>query len=312
MVYTASKVIEIATAEIGYLEKKSNSQLDSKTANAGYGNYTKYARDLDAIPGFYNGKKNGFAWCDVFVDWCFVKAFGTSAAKALLCQPDKSCGAGCGFSANYFKQHGRFHKSNPKPGDQIFFIDSDGDVGHTGLVYKVDSLYVYTIEGNTSTQAGVIANGGGVFKKSYAINYNRIYGYGRPAYDAEETATEKEESTAVKLTVDGKWGKDTTKRLQQIFGTTVDGIVSNQYICYKDKNPGLVKGWEWKIAPNGNGSQLIKAMQKWAGMSSKQQDGFIGPSTIKAFQIKLGTYVDGKVSKPSAMVKALQKWANEQ
>ena len=33
--------------------KKSNSQLSHKTANAGSGNYTKYARDLDAVEGFY-------------------------------------------------------------------------------------------------------------------------------------------------------------------------------------------------------------------------------------------------------------------
>lgn len=180
---TPERAIAIALAEVGYLEKKSNSQLDSNTGNAGSNNYTKYARDLDAIPGFYNGRKNGFAWCDVFVDWVMVQAFGREAAQKLLCQPDKSLGAGCTYSANYYKAKGQFHKSNPKPGDQIFFLDSSGDVGHTGLVYKVDSLYVYTVEGNTSSQAGVIANGGGVFKKSYAINYNRIYGYGRPDYD---------------------------------------------------------------------------------------------------------------------------------
>ena len=38
----ASKVLEIALAEVGYLEKKSAKDLDSKTANAGYNNYTKY------------------------------------------------------------------------------------------------------------------------------------------------------------------------------------------------------------------------------------------------------------------------------
>ena len=44
--YTAKKLIAIAEAEVGYLEKASNSDLDSKTANAGYNNWTKYARDL--------------------------------------------------------------------------------------------------------------------------------------------------------------------------------------------------------------------------------------------------------------------------
>ena len=81
---TPERVLSVATAEVGYLEKKSNSQLDDKTANAGSKNYTKYARDLDAIPDFYNGKKNGYAWCDVFVDWCMVQAFGVEAAKQFL------------------------------------------------------------------------------------------------------------------------------------------------------------------------------------------------------------------------------------
>lgn len=40
------KVISLAKDEIGYLEKASNSNLDSKTGNAGYNNYTKYWRDI--------------------------------------------------------------------------------------------------------------------------------------------------------------------------------------------------------------------------------------------------------------------------
>lgn len=123
---------------------------------------------------------------------------------------------------------------------------------------------------------------------------------------------EKAKKETVVLDVDGKWGKDTTKRLQQIFGTPVDGEVSNQRAKYKNENPGLVSGFDWKDKPNGKGSQLIKAMQKWAGMSILSRDGEIGPKTIKAFQKKLGTTVDGKVSNPSQMVKALQRWANAQ
>lgn len=115
-----------------------------------------------------------------------------------------------------------------------------------------------------------------------------------------------------KLTVDGKWGKSTTERLQQIFGTPVDGIVSNQWAMYKDDNPGLVSGWEWEDKPNGKGSALIRAMQKWADMPASQQDGEFGPNTCRAIQKKLGTPQDGEVSSPSLMVKALQRWANKQ
>ena len=43
----ADKFVNIALAEIGYLEKRSNSQLDSKTANAGSNNYTKYGKWYD-------------------------------------------------------------------------------------------------------------------------------------------------------------------------------------------------------------------------------------------------------------------------
>ena len=70
-------VIGIAEEEIGYLEKRSNSQLDSKTANAGSGNYTKYWRDI--APSY-----QAQPWCAGFVSWCFYKAFGLTTARKLL------------------------------------------------------------------------------------------------------------------------------------------------------------------------------------------------------------------------------------
>ena len=182
-----TKVIATAKKEVGYLEKKSNSNLDSKTANAGRNNYTKYARDMDNVSGFYNGKKQGYAWCDVFVDWCFYKTFGVSRAKELLCQPAKSLGAGCLYSMNYYKKNNQFY-TTPKKGDQIFF-KSGSSITHTGLVYKVDKTYVYTYEGNTSSASGVVANGGSVNAKKYKLNSSYIAGYGRPKY--KETIVEK-------------------------------------------------------------------------------------------------------------------------
>lgn len=197
MSYDPKKVIAVAEAEVGYLEKKTNAQLDDKTANAGNKNYTKYARDLDTL-GFYNGKKNGVAWCDIFVDWCFVEAYGLEAALKLTNQPlgKSNCGAGCKYSRQYYKKANRLY-DEPQPGDQIFFWPKDAiggpAVAHTGLVYAVDESYVYTIEGNTSGANGVIANGGGVCKKKYRLTYNRIAGYGRPDYGVmAETETSVE------------------------------------------------------------------------------------------------------------------------
>lgn len=58
---TADELIEVLEAEIGYIEKESNSQLDNKTANAGENNYTKYGKWYGC---------NGVAWCAQFQSWC--------------------------------------------------------------------------------------------------------------------------------------------------------------------------------------------------------------------------------------------------
>lgn len=110
------------------------------------------------------------------------------------------------------------------------------------------------------------------------------------------------------VTVDGYWGPNTTKALQKIFGTTVDGKVSNQYECYKDQNPGLEDGWEWEDDPSGY-SPLIKAIQKMVGAT---QDGHIGPKTIKAIQKYFGCTQDGVFSAKSPCIKKLQQWINKQ
>ena len=204
----ASAVISIAMNEVGYLEKKSNSQLDDKTANAGSANYTKYGRDMHEL--YPSVMDFPAAWCDAFVDWCFYKAYGTSNAKGLI---------GGDFndytpsSAQLYKNKGAYYKSNPKIGDQIFFRNSQR-ICHTGLVYDVRDGKVFTIEGNTSGASGVIANGGGVCMKSYALSDGYIDGYGRPKYDDEELKSTEE---VAKEVINGKWGTgvDRKNRLAQ-------------------------------------------------------------------------------------------------
>lgn len=120
-------------------------------------------------------------------------------------------------------------------------------------------------------------------------------------------AAPKEESTVKAISVDGVWGPELTKRLQEIFKTGVDGVISDQPTANKKYCAGIAAA-EWSGKLSG-GSDLIKAMQKWAGVTA---DGYLGPQTIRAFQKKLGTSVDGVISYPSAMVKALQEWCNHQ
>lgn len=178
------RVLARARNEIGYLEKKSNAELDDKTANAGLGNWTKYARDLDGMGNIYNGKKNGFDWCDVFVDWLFITEFGEELGMNLLCQAYKGLGAGCKYSRQYYANKGQLY-DDPQPADQVFFGDN-ASIWHTGIVEKVENGRVYTIEGNTYGASGVISNGGGVAAKSYPVGYKYFRGFGRPDWSLVE------------------------------------------------------------------------------------------------------------------------------
>lgn len=195
--------------------------------------------------------------------------------------------------------------------------NSDG-AGHVAIVEKIisDTQIVTSESGWNSAAFWTKTRNKGSGNWGAGSGYTFLGFIYNPAPCCKGTGTPNNSGTTTdkvgKLTVDGKWGKTTTKKLQQIFGTPVDGEVSNQHAAYKAKNPGLVSGWDWQDKPNGHGSALIKAMQKWAGMAASDRDGVWGPATCKAIQKKLGTPADGEVSCPSQMVKALQKWANTQ
>lgn len=263
MSYTVERLLSIAEAEVGYVEKETNSNLDSKTGNAGDNNWTKYARDL-AKAGYYNGNKNGYAWCDVFVDWCHWIAANKDAKEAqrVICQTG-AYGAGCVYSSDYYRNKGRYGKE-PKIGAQIFF-GKNGDEYHTGIVYKVDGARVYTIEGNTSGDAGVVDNGGGVFKKSYNRSYYEINGYGYPLYEDEESIPSAP-TTSLILSV-GDNGSD-VRKLQQ-------DLIKLGYSCGYYGADGEY-GYSTK--------QAVIGFQNKHGLDA---DGIAGPLTFAAIEAAL-------------------------
>lgn len=110
-------IIGVALTQVGYTE--------------GSGGYTKYGE-------WYGSSK--MAWCGAFVSWCanqagipnsVIKKNGFANAKA--------------FGLSSFTVSTRL----PQPGD--LFFKNDGS--HTGIVYKVEGNYFYTLEGNTWTSA---------------------------------------------------------------------------------------------------------------------------------------------------------------
>lgn len=155
------KLINVANGEIGYLEKATNSQLDSKTANAGSNNYTKYWRDVKSS---YQGQP----WCACFVTWCMNRAFGIQYCTQLLYHYPYVY---CPTLGSYGKNSGQLYTyKNAKAGDIVIFHNGS-EYNHTGIVVSNTGSSIVTIEGNTSGGSTVVANGGGVAKKTYSYSY---------------------------------------------------------------------------------------------------------------------------------------------
>ena len=170
----------------GYLEKKSNAYLDDFKKNAGYNNYTKFARDVDSWgqPGC-----QGQAWCAEFQFWKLVKVIGITNALKIM-------GGGfynCQSVKNWSKKQGTWHTA-PKLGALPIFRNGS----HIGDVQSLTSSKINTNEGNTSSVAGVVANGGAVRNKSYSINDPAIDGYVWIDWESyEDTATWKKTGTRI-------------------------------------------------------------------------------------------------------------------
>ena len=197
------KVISIALGEVGYREKATNASLDLATANAGTKNWTKYARDLWQA-GYYNGNKNGYEWCDVFVDWVFFRAFGKTEGQLMEYQSGP-LGAACPYSAGYYKARGRYDRT-PRPGDQVFF-QKDGMLVHTGIVTEVSAGWIISVEGNAGNR---------VEKRSHARDDSYIDGYGHPDYAGSSGAAAPSADGQVRawqswlgVKADGRYGPDT-------------------------------------------------------------------------------------------------------
>ena len=215
--FTAEDVIKIAKSEVGYSEKASNNSLDDPTANAGSGNYTKFASIA--------GHTNGLAWCATFVTSCFVRAANGDKdhAKSVLCGANT---ASCATNQNAFRSAGQLTQT-PQPGDVVFFLNGSS---HTGLVTAVNGNTITTVEGNTSP-GKFNRDGGCVAEHTYTLPYAKISGYGRPKYDttSDWTGETSNYSSAVSGgSVDGTSAATTETSLLDQFSSGLSSI-AQQY-----------------------------------------------------------------------------------
>ena len=151
------KFLAVALSQVGYLEKESNKDLDSKTGNAGDKNYTKYGAWYGLNPG---------AWCAMFVSWC---ANEVGILKTLI--PKYS---GCGTGYKWFKEKGQI-TMKPKSGDIGFLKPTKKNAisSHTFIVYEVFGDTITTIEGNINNR---------VVKQTRRLSDSNILGFGSVQY----------------------------------------------------------------------------------------------------------------------------------
>ena len=157
---TAKEVIDKALAEVGVKESPPNSN------NVKYNTYY-YGRPVSG---------SSYPWCCTFV-WWVLSSCGINVPKT----------ASCMTLAQWFKDKGWWHTSNPQPGDVVFFHFKTNNrwTNHVGIVVAVKGNEIETVEGNTSINSD--DNGGAVMLRKRSSN---IVGYGRPPYNQEESASE--------------------------------------------------------------------------------------------------------------------------
>lgn len=179
---TAEKLIEVAKAEVGYIE----GPKDNETK---YGAYTK---------------ANFQPWCGSFVNWCANEA-GVKVPNTVYTPA----------GASAFKKAGQWidgDVADPEPGDIAYFdFPSDGvdRISHVGIVIEDNGDgTVWAIEGNTTGDGkkGSQRNGGECCKKLRAFKKNKkgvlisIVGFGRPKFGSstEQPAAPKAQASAKK------------------------------------------------------------------------------------------------------------------
>ena len=178
---TAARLIEVAKAEVGYIE----GPKDNETK---YGAFTK---------------ANFQPWCGSFVMWC--------ANEAGVKVPNTVYTPG---GAAAFKKSGQWidgDVADPEPGDIAYFdFPSDGvdRISHVGIVIEDNGDgTVWCIEGNTTGDGkkGSQRNGGECCKKLRAFKKNKkgvmisIVGFGRPKFKGStDSAPTVEKKTSKK------------------------------------------------------------------------------------------------------------------
>lgn len=202
----AVDLAEVAYTQIGYHETGTN--------------HTKYNQ-------WYYGNDTTAAWCAIFISWCANQA---GIPQSIIHRTTYAYPGSDDFNIPYYS----FSSTQPAKGDLIFVENNGklnyGDVygfDHVGIVYSVDSSYIYTVEGNDNDQ--VTYN---QYRRSDGVDTEKASAYivwiGKPNYSGSQP-----EQPASTLGISGYAGKPgtpgTAGTLVQGENYGLRGIISSNY-----------------------------------------------------------------------------------
>ena len=175
----AKKVVDYALSQVGTAEDPLGSNKQIYGAMIDQTDWYLY-KEGDRT---WRHLVNGYDWCSVFTDSCFITCSSIDEARKVLNRPVyNNYGAVVKYSFNYLKSAGRaWPKSEHTPvaGDIIYFQNAAG-LCHVGIVTSVSGNTVNTVEGNSGKNSWYVA------KHTYDKSSSYIYGYGQPKYDAPD------------------------------------------------------------------------------------------------------------------------------
>jgi hypothetical protein len=240
MIKMRDKFVSIAKSQIGIKETGTN--------NVKY-NTWYYGHTVNGRTG-----TSEYAWCVTFICWC-ANQIGILGSLIPKCN-------NVGVLRDWYKARGLYHLKTsytPKAGDLIIFKNAS----HTGIVERVESGRIWTIEGNSKDK---------VSNNTYLTTDSYIQGYCQVKFNDNQGNTGNATKSSIKeiqamikskynfnLSVDGIYGPETKKMLIKALQTElnkqynahleIDGIFGNKT---KSKCPNV------KTGAKGNITLLIK------------------------------------------------------
>lgn len=274
-------LLKRAESEIGYIEKASASNLDSKTGNKGTANYTKYARDINNL-GLMGCQAQ--PWCATFQFWLEVQEFGLTTALQHFHMTKSSY-----VGYNVFSTKAAFPTSKrskkPQVGALVVFTHS-----HIGRVVSVSGNTFQTIEGNTSP-ATYDRNGGQVARKTYSVSDSKIDCF--LIIDYASSSTGSSGSTGSSTKVDSAASFD--KSIAGTYTTTSDlhmraGAGTSKTILLVVPKGKSVQNYGYYTAVNGT---------KWLYVTYNGTTGYCSSKYLKKAGSSASSGASSSTSKPS-------------